>query len=146
MLNWIVWNRTVYVWKWIWHEITYNGWCAIKPNQTSKNDSCILLIRFASQSWDWRGTWQFTRIHFWMQIQWLFWMIQTIFALYSLNLVTQQPVLSHPQGKWVTKPLGNYYLSIYWTSLAQAGCDPWSIFQWSLTGLNSVFLLDCLLY
>ena len=35
MLNWNVW--TVYVLKWIWHWITYNGWCAIKPNLNSQH-------------------------------------------------------------------------------------------------------------
>ena len=37
MLNWIVWNRTVYCIRWIWHSITYNGWYAIKPNQIKLN-------------------------------------------------------------------------------------------------------------
>ena len=34
MLNWIVWNRTVYMYKMVLVLITYNGWCAIKPKQT----------------------------------------------------------------------------------------------------------------
>ena len=34
MLNWIVWNRTAYMYKNGLCTITYNGWYAIKPNQT----------------------------------------------------------------------------------------------------------------
>ena len=34
MLNWIVWNRTTYTYKMDLALITYDGWCAIKPNQT----------------------------------------------------------------------------------------------------------------
>ena len=34
MLNWIVWNRTVYIPKLYLALITNNGWCAIKTNQT----------------------------------------------------------------------------------------------------------------
>ena len=33
MLNWIVWNRTVYKYKLDLALITYNGWCDIKLNQ-----------------------------------------------------------------------------------------------------------------
>ena len=33
MLNWIVWNRTDWGIKKIWHEITEKCWYAIKPNQ-----------------------------------------------------------------------------------------------------------------
>ena len=34
MLKWIVWNRTVYKYKNIWHQINYNCWYATKTNQT----------------------------------------------------------------------------------------------------------------
>ena len=36
-LNWIVWNRTVYIIKMDLAWITDNYWCAIKPNQTRSN-------------------------------------------------------------------------------------------------------------
>ena len=35
-LNWIVWNRTIYMHKMDLAIITYNGWCAIKPNQNHR--------------------------------------------------------------------------------------------------------------
>ena len=35
MINWIVWNRTVYMYKnGFGIKLTYNGWYAINPNQT----------------------------------------------------------------------------------------------------------------
>ena len=37
MLNWIVWNIKVYMYKMDLALITYNGWCAIKPNQIKPN-------------------------------------------------------------------------------------------------------------
>ena len=47
ILNWIVWNRTVYMYKMNLALITYNGWYAIKSNQTKPNQtwslSCELL-------------------------------------------------------------------------------------------------------
>ena len=39
MLNWIVWNRTIYMYKMDLAWITYNGWCAIKPNQIKLNQT-----------------------------------------------------------------------------------------------------------
>ena len=38
MLNWIVWNRTVYMYK-NGFSVKYNGWYAIKPNQTKPNQT-----------------------------------------------------------------------------------------------------------
>ena len=35
MLNRIVWNRTVYMFKMDLALVTYNSWCTIKPNQTN---------------------------------------------------------------------------------------------------------------
>ena len=38
MLSWIVWNRTIYVYKnWFDNKKNYNCWCAIKPNETKPN-------------------------------------------------------------------------------------------------------------
>ena len=34
MLNWIVWNRTVYMYKMDLALIIYNGCCAIKPKRS----------------------------------------------------------------------------------------------------------------
>ena len=34
-INWIIWNRTVCMYK-KWIALAYNGWCAIKPNQTKQ--------------------------------------------------------------------------------------------------------------
>ena len=33
MSNWFFKKNCLYVQRWIWHWITYNGWCATKPNQ-----------------------------------------------------------------------------------------------------------------
>ena len=45
MLNWIVWNRTVYLCKkWIWHWITYKGWYAIKPKQPTTNHCSAMVV------------------------------------------------------------------------------------------------------
>ena len=46
MLTWIVRNITVYIYKNEFGLITYNGWCAIKPNQTKPN---LLLSGVAVQ-------------------------------------------------------------------------------------------------
>ena len=52
MLNWIVWNRTVFCIKWIWHWITYKGWCALKPNQAKYLPSYqFLTLPPCSLSW-----------------------------------------------------------------------------------------------
>ena len=48
MFNWIVWNKTIYMYKNGFSiKITYNGWYAIKPNQTKQKQieqtsSCLL--------------------------------------------------------------------------------------------------------
>ena len=82
MLNWILWNGTgsfgvffyietvdlywtelceieLFIWiKMDFTLITYNGWCAIKPNQTKSNQSffqlCFLIYRIyiTSRIWD----------------------------------------------------------------------------------------------
>ena len=44
MRNWIVWNRTVFCIKVYLALITYNGWCAIKPNQTKPNGQPISAV------------------------------------------------------------------------------------------------------
>ena len=45
-LQWLIYHKTqpdqiIYIWyrciKRIWHQITYNGWYAIKPNQTKSH-------------------------------------------------------------------------------------------------------------
>ena len=44
MLKWIVWNRTVYMYKMDLVLITYNGWYAIKPNPNLIFQVFVILI------------------------------------------------------------------------------------------------------
>ena len=45
MLNEIVWNKNVYMYIY-WHQITYNGWYAIKPNQITSFRLNLMLFVF----------------------------------------------------------------------------------------------------